>query len=50
MLLVCYPRLRNAAPKQRKRWTICGGYGIHWKEPDEDLKGYGVRLLRVLGF
>src|SRR5205807_691426 len=36
--LTWYPKLLNASPKQRKNWRIAGGgYGIHWREIDEDL-------------
>jgi hypothetical protein len=38
-----YPRLLNATPEQRARWTIAGGgYGIHWPEIDEDLSTEGL--------
>lgn len=38
-----YPRLLNATPQQREAWEICGGgYGIHWKELDEDLSTEGM--------
>ena len=41
--LVWYPRLLNAAPKQREQWETCGGgYGIHWEEIDEDLSTEGM--------
>ncbi|GAB4462680.1 MAG: DUF2442 domain-containing protein [Elainellaceae cyanobacterium] len=41
--LVWYPRLLNATPEQRERWTVCGGgYGIHWEELDEDLSTEGM--------
>ena len=41
--LVWYPRLFNATPEQRARWTTCaGGYGIHWEENDEDLSTEGL--------
>jgi len=40
--LVWYPSLLNATPEQRANWEICGGgYGIHWKELDEDLTANG---------
>jgi hypothetical protein len=41
--LVWYPRLLNATPAQRKNWKIAGGgYGIHWREIDEDLSTEGL--------
>ncbi|MCY7382125.1 MAG: DUF2442 domain-containing protein [Microcoleus sp. CAN_BIN18] len=41
--LIWYPRLFNAAPKQRAKWEVCGGgYGIHWEEIDEDLSTEGM--------
>ena len=33
-----FPRLRNATPKQLKKWRFIGnGEGIHWEELDEDI-------------
>jgi hypothetical protein len=41
--LAWYPRLLNATPTQRKKWKISGGgYGLHWKEIDEDLSTEGL--------
>jgi len=41
--LVWYPKLLNAAPKQRSNWESCGGgYGIHWPDIDEDLSTEGL--------
>jgi hypothetical protein len=40
--LAWYPKLLKASPRQRKNWTICGGYGIHWEELDEDLSTEGL--------
>ncbi|MGH9898821.1 MAG: DUF2442 domain-containing protein [Pyrinomonadaceae bacterium] len=41
--LVWYPRLLNATEAQRENWQIVGGgYGIHWKELDEDLSTEGL--------
>ncbi len=41
--LVWYPRLLAATPKQREKWSICGGgYGIHWSEINEDLSTEGL--------
>ncbi|MBN1287995.1 MAG: DUF2442 domain-containing protein [Anaerolineae bacterium] len=36
--LTWFPRLRNAAPKQRANWRLIGrGVGIHWEDLDEDI-------------
>ena len=41
--LAWYPRLLNATPDHRKRWTVSGaGYGIHWPDIDEDLSTEGL--------
>jgi len=33
-----FPRLRNAAPEQRRQWRLIGGgTGIHWEQIDEDI-------------
>ena len=41
--LVWYPRLLNATPEQRKNWKVAGGgYGIHWRDLDEDLSTEGL--------
>ena len=41
--LVWYPRLLNAAPKQRSNWKVAGGgFGIHWPDLDEDLSTEGL--------
>ena len=33
-----YPRLAHCTPEERANWEISGaGYGIHWKDLDEDL-------------
>lgn len=33
-----FPRLRDAAPRQRKNWRlIAKGIGIHWEDVDEDI-------------
>ena len=38
-----YPRLSNAAKRQRDNWQISGGgYGIHWEEIDEDISTEGL--------
>lgn len=41
--LVWYPRLMDATPAQREGWEISGGgYGVHWREIDEDLSTEGL--------
>lgn len=40
--LAWYPKLFNATPEQRTQWEVCGGYGIHWEEIDEDLSTEGM--------
>jgi len=41
--LVWYPRLLNASSEQRNYWQIIGGgYGLHWKDIDEDLSTEGM--------
>jgi hypothetical protein len=40
--LVWYPRLLNASSEQLALWEICGGYGIHWEDLDEDLSTEGM--------
>ena len=36
--LVFFPRLLNATPEQRERYTISGGgTGLHWEDLDEDI-------------
>lgn len=36
--LAWFPRLKNATPEQRNHFElVANGYGIHWKELDEDL-------------
>lgn len=43
ILLVWYPRLLNATPKQRKNWQFCAaGFGIHWPDVDEDFSTEGL--------
>lgn len=33
-----FPTLRDATPKQRKKWRLVGkGIGIHWDDLDEDI-------------
>jgi len=41
--LAWYPRLLHATPEQRANWQTCGGgYGIHWRDIDEDLSTEGL--------
>ncbi|MDE3091193.1 MAG: DUF2442 domain-containing protein [Chloroflexota bacterium] len=41
--LAWYPRLLHATPEQRAHWRIAGGgYGIHWRDVDEDLSTEGL--------
>ena len=36
--LECFPRLRQATPRERKKWDLIGGgLGIHWPLIDEDI-------------
>ncbi|TAH51960.1 MAG: DUF2442 domain-containing protein [Chloroflexota bacterium] len=40
-----YPRLANGTPQERAHWEISGaGYGIHWRDLDEDLGVEGLLL------
>jgi len=40
-----YPRLAHGTPQERTNWEISGaGYGIHWKDLDEDLGVEGLLL------
>lgn len=41
--LAWYPRLLNATPEQRRHYEIAGGgYGLHWRDIDEDLSTEGL--------
>lgn len=41
--LAWLPRLRDARPKQRRRWRLLGdGSGIRWPELDEDVSVTGL--------
>jgi hypothetical protein len=43
--LAYFPRLLNATPRQRCRYTISGGgIGLHWEELDEDISVRGLLL------
>ncbi len=40
-----YPRLANGTSEERAHWEISGaGYGIHWRDLDEDLGVEGLLL------
>ena len=46
--LTYFPRLLNATPEQREKYTISGGgTGLHWDELDEDI--LVENLLRGIG-
>lgn len=41
--LAWYPRLLHGNPRERAKWTVCGGgFGIHWPDLDEDLSTEGL--------
>lgn len=41
--LECFPRLRDATPRQRQHWDLLGsGLGIHWPDVDEDISVAGL--------
>lgn len=43
--LVYFPRLLNASPSDRKKYTISGGgKGLHWDNLDEDISVVGLLL------
>ncbi len=43
--LAWYPRLLHTTAAQRCQWQIAGaGFGIHWREIDEDLSVQGILL------
>jgi hypothetical protein len=43
--IVWYPRLAYATPAERNRFEIVGaGYGIHWRDLDEDIGVEGLLL------
>ena len=53
--LTFFPRLLDAEPNQRSKYSISGGgTGLHWDELDEDISvehlllGYGDRTARPL--
>jgi hypothetical protein len=42
-----FPRLQDAAPKDRKNWRLIGGgLGIHWEALDEDVSIENLLRLR----
>jgi hypothetical protein len=42
-----FPRLSDAAPKDRNDWTLIGGgLGIHWESVDEDVSVASLLRLR----
>jgi len=46
--LAYFPRLLNATPKQRAKFSISGGgRGLHWDSLDEDISVKGLLLGRV---
>lgn len=41
--LAYFPRLLNASPEDRKKFTISGGgIGLHWDDLDEDISVKGL--------
>lgn len=43
--LVYFPRLLNASPAKRIKYTISGGgKGLHWEDLDEDISVAGLLL------
>ncbi|HOM16927.1 MAG TPA: DUF2442 domain-containing protein, partial [Thermoguttaceae bacterium] len=45
VLIGWYPRLAHGKPEQRAQFQITGGgYGIHWPDPDEDIRIEGILL------
>ncbi len=46
--LAYFPRLKNASPVQRKKYTISGGgVGLHWDALDEDISVPALLLGQV---
>lgn len=46
--LAYFPRLKNASPTQRKRFSISGGgIGLHWDDLDEDISVPALLLGQV---
>lgn len=42
-----YPKLQDAAPKDRNNWQLIGGgLGIHWEDLDEDVSVESMLRLR----
>jgi hypothetical protein len=43
--LVYFPRLLNASPAEREKYSISGGgTGLHWDELDEDISVSGLLM------
>lgn len=42
--LAFFPRLLHADQRQRERYELGGGTGIHWDEPDDDISVEGMLL------
>lgn len=48
--LVWYPRLLHGTKKERNNWRVIGkGYGIHWKDLDEDVSVENLLLGQASG-
>jgi len=48
--LAWYPRLLHGTKKERNNWRVIGnGYGIHWKDLDEDISVENLLLGQASG-
>jgi hypothetical protein len=48
--LAWYPRLLHGTKKERNNWRVVGkGYGIHWKDLDEDISVENLLLGQASG-
>ena len=48
--LAWYPRLLHGTKKERNSWRVIGkGYGIHWKDLDEDISVENLLLGQASG-
>lgn len=48
--LAWYPRLLHGSKKERDNWRVIGkGYGIHWKDLDEDVSVENLLLGQASG-
>lgn len=48
--LAWYPRLLHGTKKERNNWRVIGkGYGIHWKDLDEDISIENLLLGQASG-